>query len=47
MGQERHFEEPGVASHIPHSNVGSYPLRSGNFISLLVDGEPAFGRICE
>ncbi|MGA9723427.1 MAG: phospholipase D-like domain-containing protein, partial [Candidatus Binatus sp.] len=36
-----------MASHIPHSNVGSYPLRYGNFISPLVDGEPAFRRICE
>jgi len=47
MAQERCFEKPYVASHIPHSNVGSYPLRYGNFISPLVDGEPAFRRICQ
>lgn len=34
-------------SHIPHVTSGAYPLRSGNLVRPLVDGEPAFLRICE
>ena len=34
-------------SHIPFVTSGSYPIRSGNAVQPLVDGEPAFGRICE
>jgi len=45
MAQERHFEEPGVASHISHSNVGGYPLRYGNLIGSLVDGEPIWANL--
>jgi len=32
---------------IPPAVAGSYPLRSGNRVRPLVDGEPAFRRICE
>lgn len=35
------------ASHIPHVTSGAYPLRGGNLVRPLVDGEPAFRRICE
>lgn len=34
-------------SHIPHVTSGAYPLREGNLVRPLVDGEPAFRRICE
>jgi len=34
-------------SHIPIIAKGSYPLRQGNAVRPLVDGEPAFRRICE
>lgn len=27
--------------------TGSYPTRAGNAVRLLIDGEPAFRRICE
>lgn len=33
-------------SHIPHVTSGAYPLRGGNLVTPLVDGEPAFRRIC-
>jgi cardiolipin synthase A/B len=32
---------------IPFVRSGSYPVRSGNLMRPLVDGEPAFRRICE
>ena len=32
---------------IPPACTGSYPLRAGNRVRPLVDGEPAFRRICE
>ena len=35
------------ASHIPFVTSGSYPIRAGNHVRPLVDGEPAFRRICE
>jgi cardiolipin synthase len=35
------------ASHIPEAASGSYPLRPGNAVRPLVDGEPAFRRICQ
>lgn len=35
------------ASHIPFAEHGSYPVREGNSVRPLVDGEPAFRRICE
>ncbi len=35
------------AEHIPFVRSGSYPLRAGNAVRPLVDGEPAFRRICE
>ncbi len=34
------------AAHIPHVESGSYPLRAGNQLRPLVDGEPAFRTIC-
>jgi cardiolipin synthase len=37
---------PG-AEHIPPVTTGAYPVRAGNFVRPLVDGEPAFRRICE
>jgi phosphatidylserine/phosphatidylglycerophosphate/cardiolipin synthase-like enzyme len=33
--------------HIPFVTSGSYPIRDGNRVTPLVDGEPAFRRICE
>jgi phosphatidylserine/phosphatidylglycerophosphate/cardiolipin synthase-like enzyme len=35
------------APHIPCAQGGAYPLRRGNRVRPLVDGEPAFRRICE
>jgi cardiolipin synthase len=35
------------SSHIPFAVAGSYPVRAGNLVHPLVDGEPAFRRICE
>ncbi|MCP4004794.1 MAG: phosphatidylserine/phosphatidylglycerophosphate/cardiolipin synthase family protein [bacterium] len=35
------------ADYIPFVRSGTYPIRSGNTVRPLVDGEPAFGRICE
>ena len=33
--------------HFPFVTTGSYPTRAGNSAQLLIDGEPAFRRICE
>jgi cardiolipin synthase len=33
--------------HIPFVTSGSYPMRYGNRVTPLVDGEPAFRRICQ
>ena len=33
--------------YIPSTTSGSYPVRAGNRLQPLVDGEPAFRRICE
>jgi cardiolipin synthase A/B len=38
---------PGHADHVPFVSSGSYPLRAGNVVRPLVDGEPAFRRICQ
>jgi phosphatidylserine/phosphatidylglycerophosphate/cardiolipin synthase-like enzyme len=35
------------AAHIPFVTSGSYPIRAGNAVRPLVDGEAAFGRICQ
>ena len=35
----------GDAKHIPHVDTGAYPLRAGNEVEPLVDGEKAFGSI--
>ncbi len=34
-------------NRIPFIESGSYPIRAGNRVTPLVDGEPAFRRICE
>ena len=34
------------AIHIPFVDSGSYPIRGANFVRPLVDGDPAFRRIC-
>jgi cardiolipin synthase A/B len=39
--------EPALPSHIPAVTSGSYPVRTGNALCALIDGEAAFGRICE
>ena len=36
-----------MRSDIPFVDTGSYPVRPGNLVRPLVDGEPAFRRICE
>src|SRR5574341_1489895 len=36
-----------AGQHIPSVTSGPYPVRTGNFVRPLVDGEPAFRRICE
>jgi phosphatidylserine/phosphatidylglycerophosphate/cardiolipin synthase-like enzyme len=38
---------PHRARHVPHVESGSYPVRQGCAVRPLVDGEPAFRRICE
>jgi len=38
---------PVKASHIPFAANASYPVREGNYVRPLVDGEPVFRRICE
>jgi cardiolipin synthase len=35
------------SSDIPFAVAGTYPVRTGNLVRPLVDGEPAFRRICE
>jgi phosphatidylserine/phosphatidylglycerophosphate/cardiolipin synthase-like enzyme len=35
------------ADHVPFVESASYPLRAGNAVRPLVDGEPAFRRICQ
>jgi len=35
----------GDAAHIPHVETGAYPLRAGNALEPLVDGDRAFGEI--
>ena len=35
------------AAHIPPATRAAYPVRNGNRVRPLVDGEPAFRRICE
>lgn len=34
-------------THIPFVTTGAYPVRAGNRVHPLIDGEPAFRRICE
>lgn len=34
-------------THIPFATTGAYPVRAGNRIHPLIDGEPAFRRICD
>ena len=35
------------AEYIPAASAGAYPVRTGSWVRPLVDGEPAFRRICE
>ena len=37
----------GARSVIPFVGMGEYPVRGGNAVRLLVDGVPAFRRICD
>jgi cardiolipin synthase A/B len=37
----------GAKPHIPFPVAGSYPARTGNKVRPLIDGTPAFRRICE
>ncbi len=39
--------QPGNSRYIPFVDATSYPVRSGNAVRPLVDGIPAFRRICE
>jgi len=39
--------ETALSSHIPSARNCSYPVRAGNFVKPLIDGEIAFSRICE
>ena len=34
-------------THIPFVTTGAYPVRAGNSVRLLIDGEPAFRRVCD
>ncbi len=36
-----------LPNHIPPPEKCSYPIRAGNFVRPLIDGEIAFTRICE
>jgi phosphatidylserine/phosphatidylglycerophosphate/cardiolipin synthase-like enzyme len=38
---------PSELGYIPSARTGTYPVRAGNFVRPLVDGVPAFRRICE
>src|ERR1700712_760350 len=40
-----HMTEAGFT--VPPVVGGSYPVRAGNLVRPLIDGEPAFRRICE
>ena len=47
MGQATERKETTLNSHIPPAEKASYPVRPGNKVTPLIDGEPAFLRICE
>ena len=34
-------------THIPFVTTGAYPVRPGNRVHPLIDGEPAFRRVCD
>jgi cardiolipin synthase A/B len=36
-----------MQTNIPFVTTGSYPIREGNTVQLLIDGEPAFRRVCQ
>ncbi len=36
-----------MQAQIPFVTTGSYPIRAGNTVQLLIDGEPAFLRVCQ
>jgi phosphatidylserine/phosphatidylglycerophosphate/cardiolipin synthase-like enzyme len=39
--------ETALPSHVPSASAASYPVRAGNSLRALIDGEPAFRRIGE
>jgi len=47
MSSARALLLPADSAHVPPVRRASYPLRPGNAVRPLVDGEPAFRRICE
>ena len=34
-------------THSPFVTTGAYPVRAGNRVHPLIDGEPAFRRVCD
>ena len=34
-------------THIPFVTTGAYPVRAGTRVHPLIDGEPAFRRVCD
>jgi cardiolipin synthase len=34
-------------THVPFVTTGAYPVRAGNRVHPLIDGEPAFRRVCD
>lgn len=45
MGENQNMQRDG--QHIPFVESASYPVRARNYVNPLVDGVPAFSRICE
>ena len=43
----QHRSKPDRSSAIPPADGGAYPRRDGNHVQPLIDGAPAFRRICE
>ncbi len=46
LDETRLASAAGLSSHIPFVTNCSYPVRAGNVVRPLIDGERAFGRIC-
>lgn len=47
MTQDIAHAKQDAAAHIPPAERAAYPVRDGNRVRPLIDGEPAFRRICE